>query len=262
LSRDSIPPGQQAAIHVSFHVPISPGTVKHTVTIPTNSFAQPPIELTLYATSWLGVRYEPQTIDAGMLHSGEAIEKYLQLYTPDGKPFSIGHVSTDREDIQVHVERQDMALPVHKLSVRYQAGESLGHTRGTITITTDRLDGAVLRIPLVARIVGNIEVSPSVIEIDSNQRGEVVKKVILIKPKNTDADIAVANVMASAPWDVVTYSKLPAHNGGILIEINLRFPLGDGNTSGALNIDISTPQKVMVCVPLMIRGWTPPSPAS
>jgi len=262
LSRDVAPPGDRVQIEVSFNVPIRAGTVKHTVTIPTNAAGQPPVELALFATSWPGILCAPQSLDFGKTRPGGQSETTLQVYSQDGKPVRIGHVESDRTDVQVALEGQgSRALAVHRVLVKYTAGLDLGHCRGAVRIYTDREDGPVVDVPFTSEVVGSVVASPSILEIRADQIGQTVKRVVLLSAAGTDMKPKVSRLKISTPWELAGFSVRSSGTREALVELSLKFPQGEGSPSGELVLLMEQPEGLSLRVPLVIQGWTPPIPS-
>lgn len=261
LPAGPIPPGGRAEIRVQFRVPMNLGTVRHTVAIPTNSKTLPPIELTLFATAWTGVQTSPQAVDVGHVRPGETVERDLQVFSPDSRPFRIGHIEVEPPEASAQFEHKGLALPLHRVRVRFRAANRLGQLKGLVRIMTDREDAhPVLDVPLVGRIVGDITVSPSSLEIRSDQIGSVVRRMLVMTTSKKDETVGISDVTASLPWRVVDSFVRPLATRGATIDLGLRLPSEEPVVAGELKITISSPTNTSVIVPLTIQGWTPPVP--
>lgn len=260
LDRTELPPGARLPIRVSFQAPTDPGPVRHSITIPTNDPARPSLEFSLFAEAWTGVRASPQAVDAGALRPGDVLERTIQLASPDGKPFRLGRVTADLAGLDCRPETSDVALAVHRDRVTIRAPGELGATRGQVHVVTDRSDAPFLAIPVSLRTIGPVSVNPPVLRIDRQEIGRVVRRTILVRADGPAARLELGDVRAVAPWELVESSARPQGRGGLLVEVALRFPDGDGSPAGGMELTLRTPAEVRYRVPLLIEGRLPPLP--
>ena len=262
LSSRSLRPGDRTNLVVGFHVPTTPGRVRHSVTVPTNDPRKPVVILNLFAESWVGVRANPQAIDAGRVRPKASVERMVQLFSPDGKPFRIGRVACTVPEVRCTVASAQQSLPIHRLDVTFCAGERLGMARGIIEITTDRTDAHWVDIPVIGRVVGPISVAPSGIEIEQDEIGREVRRTVFIQSEPPARAIKLSDVKVGAPWELITRSTHTLPRGGTRLDLLLRFPDLKGSPAGELLLSFVEPENAHIRVPLTIRGWVPPLPES
>jgi Protein of unknown function (DUF1573) len=256
-------PGESTAMLVSFQVPVDHGPVSHVITIPTSDPQRPTVELILSANSWVGVLPVPQSLELGTLRPGDSVERTLQFYSPDHKPFRLLRVSCDLPEVNVVSEDGDNVLAVHRVKATYRAGSRLGSVRGHIQASTDQLDAQLIELPIAAQTSGPILSTPTSLAIDRGEIGKIKKLSLLLRTVAPETPMELASVRASEPWEVVDYQVAKLRDPGhVMLELSLRFPRGNGSPSGDLVLEFAKPQAAELSIPLAIRGWTPVSPSS
>ena len=258
----SLPPGGRTKVRVGFQVSATPGLVGHFIRIPTNDPDRSTLILNLFADSWVGVRAVPQAIDTGPLKPGSELARTVQLFSPDSKPFRLGHVSVDREEIRAVAESPDADLPVHRVRVSYRAGPRLGAVRGSVRVVTNRVDAFWVDIPVGGEVVGPITVHPSFLQIERDEIGEVVKRTVILKTDVPGRSPEVESVKVTPPWELVDTRSHPSGRGRALLDVMLRFPEGSSASTGELRLSFREPEVATYCIPVSARGWSPPLPAA
>jgi hypothetical protein len=258
----SIPPGGKTTLSVGFHVPATPGRVRHFVRIPTNVPGRETVELSLFADAWIGVRPSPEVVDLGRLRPGEQVERTIQLFSPDHERFQIGRVSADSDAISASSESPGVALPVHRVLVSYRAGAGLGRVRGAVRVVTDRLDASVIDVPLGGEIIGPVSISPSFLVIERDEIGTDARRTLMIRPSEGGRQVVLNSAKVSGSWELLDRTTKVLPGGGLAMDVQIRFPKGVGTSSGELLLEFDTPGLASFRVPLMVRGWEPPPGAS
>lgn len=255
-------PGEETRLAVGFQVPQEPGSVSHFVRLVSNDPDRPRFELRLYAEAWVGVRPVPQSIDLGRLEPGEEVERIVELYSPDGKPFRLGRVSTDMKEARCEVENANVALSVHKLRVHYRAGERLGFLRGQVRATTNRADAPLVDVPLAVQTIGAFTVSPRILQIDSEEIGQTVKQTALLQGGVEPCVIELVDVRVTSPWELVGYTKRSIGSRSLAVELSLRIPEKSGAPHGEVVMKVGGSRPGTYSLPLSVRGWLAPLPES
>lgn len=259
LSSRVLEPGATATLDVRFSVPTSPGAVKHTVRIATNDPEQPMLEWALFAEAWRGVRATPQALDAGRLMPGANVTCGVQLSSPGGQPFRIKFLSSDLPEVRVIYEVTGRSLPVHRLRVTYTAGASFGPARGSVRVTTDRADAPWLDIPVAGETIGPVSVSPSFLEVGSEDIGREVRRMLIVR-RGVDEKLALSSIKVAEPWEMIGKATRTLSDGSLILDVTLRFPRGAGSPTGEMEPKLGSVKPTVIRVPLRVRGWLPPLP--
>jgi hypothetical protein len=201
-------------------------------------------------------------IDVGRVRPGTEVERVVQLFSPDGEPFRIGHVGADLAEVEAVAETPGAELPIQRIRIAYRAGDRLGHVRGAVQIATDRVDAPFLDIPVAGEVEGPIAVSPATLQIERADIGKTVRRTLFIRTTPTSDAPTLTGVEAVAPWELIDHSVVRVGEGGWMLHVDLRFPEGAGSSEGELWVRLKAPGPVAFRVPLWIRGWSPPAPAS
>jgi hypothetical protein len=262
LSVKELPPGGRTTLRVSFQAPVNPGPVAHFVQYPTNDPDRPSLLFNLFAESWLGVRSVPQAIDAGELRRGDLVERTVQFFSPDGKPFRLGSIFADLVEVRASAETPNVALAAHRVHVFLRAGRDLGPLRGSLRVLTDRTDAPVVDVPIAARTAGPVSVSPSFLQITREEIGEAVHRTLFLASVPSGEAVSLTSLRASPPWELVSHSSRALGRGRLGVDVTLRFPRGAGAPSGELRLAVHSREAADYRVPLMILGWTRPIPVA
>lgn len=255
-----IEPGGRRSIDVKFQVPATLGTVRHFVKIPTTSQGQPPIELTLFATAWCAIRTVPQAVDIGHLRPGDHFERVIQVYSADSKPFRINWATVDLDSMTVDRPPKDRSLPMHRIVLRYDAGNGLGHIQGTLRVGTDREDCCLLSIPLAGQTVGSVTASPSLLQIPMDQIGAPVKRTLILSPGSAGTELRLSRLEVRPPWRLIESSTRTVRGGRLAIELTVQVLKTEGSLLGVLVLHMFSPRGASISVPLTVPGWAPPLP--
>jgi len=255
-------PGTRTTLRVGFLAPVNLGSVRHSVSIPTNDPENPVLEMNLFAEAWLGVKTVPQSIDTGYLRPGAVIERLIQLHSPDGRPFKLKRVITDDPEIRVDPVDTTVAAPVHRARVTYRAGDLLGAVRGSVRFLTDREDAPSVDVVIGGQVTGPVVVSPATLEIARSDIGQVVRRTLILQGSPPDKALGLTSVHANAPWELLDKKVKSFGPGRMTLEVSLRFPEGNGLPAGDLDLTFSAPETFKFRIPLKILGWTPPPPPS
>ncbi|WP_165228134.1 hypothetical protein [Aquisphaera insulae] len=223
--------------------------------------AQRSVELALFVETWLGVNVVPQTIDMSRIRAGSECRREVQVHSPDGKPFVIARIIADLPELMADAEDASQALPVHRITIVYRAGERLGSIRGSVKIATDRADAPAVDVSVTGSISGPVAASPASIEIGREQIGEVVQRTLILRAIPPVTDLTINSVNVSFPWRLVRHETKSVGKGLAALELSLCFPEGTGMPSGDLDVSLTAPERLMVRIPLTIQGWTPPDPS-
>lgn len=203
-----------------------------------------------------------QALDVGSMRPGSTVEETIQLYSPDRKPFRLGAMTSDLPGVKAICEAGDAALPVHRVKVLYRASERLGPVRGALRIATDQDDAAMIDLPIVGRSTGPVLVTPTSIQINRSEIGEVVRRKLFIRAVPPGSVVRLASVAAVLPWELVGHEVRDLGAGSVALEVSLRFPMGDGRLSGDLGLGFDSPKGTEYRVPLSVRGWSPSIPST
>jgi hypothetical protein len=255
----SLAPGATTELKVGFSVSSEPGEISETVSIPTNDPSRPQVTLAVFAESWVGAFPVPRSLNLGTLRPGGTYQTFIQLQGKDNRPFRITDLLSDVPGFQLSIDGPaDAALPVHRVLARYTAGETKGSIRGSLKVVTDRHDARVVAIPFVGEIVGPVSLSPSSLQIAREDIGTVVKRVLLLKNEENDSSPKVREIKLSPPWELIRSESRTPGSRLLMLELDIRFPTGDGTPWGQLELRLDSPDSSTYMVPLLISGWTRP----
>lgn len=261
LVKSSLDFGEVIPLKIALNVPAALGTFRNFVVIQTNDPEKPVLELTLFAEAWLGVNVVPQTIDVNRISAGSECRREVQVHSPDGRPFRIGRISADLPELTAEAEDAAQALPVHRVMIVYRAGERLGTIRGSVRIATDRADAPAVDVAVTGSISGPVAVSPASLEIAREQIGQTVQRTVILQAVSPASELTIDDVNVSFPWRLVRHETRSVRKGLTALELSLCFPEGSGMPSGDMDLSLTAPERLVVRIPLTIRGWTPPDPS-
>ena len=199
--------------------------------------------LTVFAESWVGVVPVPQSLDLGRLRPGVSLETFVQLQR-EGQCSISNHRHVIRSG---RFEANDRWSGGSRLTGPPRSGQLQGWEAerrdvGALKIRTDRADASVVAIPLAGEVVGPVSITPSVLHIDRDDIGKVVKRVLLLKNEEGGSEPRLQGVKVSAPWELTRLeTKSPGRSVYLWLDLGLRFPNGSGAPSGELELTVRFP---------------------
>lgn len=113
---------------------------------------------------------------------------------------------------------------------------------------------------MIAEVTSPLVVSPSEIQIRTEDIGRVVKRKLILRSTAPNTEIDVTEVEVQAPWELVEHKIAVVSPGYTILDLSLRFPEGHGDPSGELILRAAGSPPVFRKIPLIIAGWTPPLP--
>ncbi len=254
----SLSPGGDVALNVEVYAAAEVGNKLVMITIPTNDPDRPEIALQLYYRSWLGIQAKPQVVEFGRMRPGDLADKSLQVFAADGKPFRIVRTDCSSPEIQVLVDGGAVPRPVHRIRVTLKAGEREGHIRDNLTVGTDLEDTPRIVIPMLAHVVGVITVTPTSLEIGSDEIGKIVQRRLLLRFEEANQLLRLDNVRSSPPLELLRYTRHSMNERLSSLDLSLRYSDGGDSSSLELLLDLGGPHPCSLRLPVVVHGRSRP----
>ncbi len=176
-----IPPGSTAKLEVDYTLELRKGTQNFPIVVSSNDPVTPHLFLAVKGVAVAGVDVIP-VLGVITFRPGEtsAPECEFELNPLDGKKFNVVGCETGSARLAASTEDAGAGLP-RKVKVRLTGGmwPMEENIETDLSIRTDHPDYALIKVPVVAQFIGDIDVFPHVIEIDGNEQEMVTRRVTL-----------------------------------------------------------------------------------
>jgi hypothetical protein len=183
LDSDTIAPGAQTAIKVSFNTAGFQGSKVKTIRIYTDDPQQTSAVLVIKGTIRPDVQVEPTVIDFGDVREGEEQKLDAYAFVEGASSTKLLDVRSHTADLEVVGENySDKGRSGMKITATLKGSASQGSFRGRIALRTTSTKDPVVSIPVLARIEGDLQLIPAALmfgTLSGLPKGEVVKSAIL-----------------------------------------------------------------------------------
>lgn len=164
LDTDTIAPGEETSVKVSFNTTGFQGYKVKTVRLYTNDPEQTSSLLKIQGTVKADVQLDPAFIRFSDVRSGEQYSKNLTVTVEEASELKLTKIESRSEHMLVTEE--DFSASGRrgkKLTVTLSEALPIGNFRSAVVVHTTSPRNPVLHIPVTARVEGDIHLSPSAI---------------------------------------------------------------------------------------------------
>ena len=244
-TRNSLAPGEESDIAVTFDTISEKGPATRTITVVTNDPKQRQLELTLKGDLRAQVEAAPPFVAFGMVKHG--VEKTSQVTIADlvnDKELQVGPITNSSANIKVSQEPLTDGKPGAMLSVTVLKSMPVGPFDDTIKIRTSR---APLNIAVYGTVTGDLTVSPAQVSFGIVPHHQSALRIVRL----TNAGGQAINVLGvTSSNQSVTAAVEPIKAGKeYKVTLELRPNTPDGALRGAIAIRTDDPQETWVNVP-------------
>jgi Protein of unknown function (DUF1573) len=178
LDRNVLGPGERTELRVRQSATSEIGPFQHAVFIRTNDPETPITSVFLKGVITRGLSVRPEPLIFAPVSAGETSRRFLEIYSDDGKPFSLTHKNV-AEPLLVKAKLNSPAT-LHRLEVSLRAPTTFGSFRSNIFIDTDFPDGDPLLIDVAYEVVGPIRIIPSPLMLGTVRGYEEIQRKIVL----------------------------------------------------------------------------------
>ena len=164
LDSDTIKPGSQTDLKVSFDTTGFQGPKIKTVRIYTNDPKQPTVLMTLQGTIQPDIQLSVPKLNFGDLKKGDSRTLRLTVTAAKQSKLQIQDVSTRSQYLDVRSE--DVSSPDasgKRITVVLKDSLPVGMLRERIVVKTTSGNNPVVNVPVFARVLGDLKLSPSLV---------------------------------------------------------------------------------------------------
>jgi len=245
-TRNSLAPGEESDIAVTFDTISEKGPSTRTITVVTNDPKQRQLELTLKGDLRAQVEAAPPFVAFGIVKHG--VEKTSRVaiadLVNDKEPLQVGPTTNSSANIKVSQEPRTDGKPGAMLSVTVLKSMPVGPFDDTIKVQTSR---APLNIAVYGTVTGDLTVSPAQVSFGIVPHHQSALRIVRL----TNAGGQAINVLGvTSSNQSVTAAVEPIKAGKeYKVTLELRPNTPDGALRGAIAIRTDDPQETWVNVP-------------
>jgi hypothetical protein len=237
--------------------------MKKTVAVLTNAPDSPaPLHLTIQGEIWEPVAYDPRTVSFGQITNEAAREstpsRTITIVSNLEEPVELSDVHSTNPVFQVQTS---IVEPGRKYEVAVSAAGPLrpGNNSGLIEISTSAADTPTLRIPVVALLKPDVDVSPPRLTLPQLIAAEVNQRFNIRNA--TQTPLTITDVSAShAAFQV----ELREHQPGKLYSLELVVPAGTelSPTGEKITFKTSLPGAAEMAIPIHVKRLPATQPST
>lgn len=188
MTKTDIPPGGEGEISVTFSSGHKKGKQRKTITVESNDRTNP--KATLHITAFIEVEFgfAPATLGFGRVDKDETITKRAKILVKNPSRTKLAQLTTSSDFVMARVidpddgEASDNSITVE---ITISPGLPVGRIDQTIIATSTDTSLAETRLRLGGSIIGEVEVSPELINFavlknDSSDATPVPRKVSIV----------------------------------------------------------------------------------
>lgn len=244
-TKNSLAPGEESDIAVTFDTISEKGPSTRTITVVTNDPKQRQLELTLKGDLRAQVEAAPPFVAFGIVKHG--VEKTSRITIADlvnDKELQVGPVTNSSTNVKVSQEPRTDGKPGAMLTVTVLKSMPVGPFDDTIKVTTSR---APLNIAVYGTVTGDLTVSPAQVSFGIVPHHQSALRIVRL----TNAGGQAINVLGvTSSNQSVTAAIEPIKAGKeYKVTLELRPNTPDGALRGAIAIRTDDPQETTVNVP-------------
>jgi hypothetical protein len=245
-TRNSLAPGEESDIAVTFDTISEKGPATRTITVVTNDPKQRQFELTLKGDLRAQVEAAPPFVAFGIVKHG--VEKTSRVtiadLVNDKELLQVGPTTNSSANIKVSQESRTDGKPGAMLTVTVLKSMPVGPFDDTIKVKTSR---APLIIAVYGTVTGDLTVSPAQVSFGIVPHHQSALRIVRL----TNAGGQAINVLAvTSSNQSVTAAVEPIKAGKeYKVTLELRPNTPDGALRGAVAIRTDDPQETWVNVP-------------
>jgi len=244
-TRNTLAPGEESDIAVTFDTISEKGPATRTITVVTNDPKQRQLELTLKGDLRAQVEAAPPFVAFGIVKHG--VEKTSRVTIADlvnDKELQVGPITNSSANVKVSQESRTDGKPGAMLSVTVLKSMPVGPFDDTIKVATSR---APLNIAVYGTVTGDLTVSPAQVSFGIVPHHQSALRIVRL----TNAGGQAINVLGvTSSNQSVTAAVEPIKAGKeYKVTLELRPNTPDGALRGAIAIRTDDPQETWVNVP-------------
>lgn len=169
----TIEPGEKGILNVSFKSGKSVGDVEKVITVVTNDSINPRTRLPVKAFVKTDIKLEPRSIDFGEVQLGESKTAEARLMSQNGKPFEILFVEVDSSQFDYSIKPvEEDGNPGYIFELTLKPTRKPQSFYKVVNLRTDNTRLPVFRLPVVAKILGNMRIEPRTVLLRGVMGGE------------------------------------------------------------------------------------------
>ena len=244
-TKNSLAPGEESDIAVTFDTISEKGPSTRTITVVTNDPKQRQLDLTLKGDLRAQVEAAPPFVAFGIVKHG--VEKTSRVTIADlvnDKELQVGPITNSSANVKVSQEPRTDGKPGAMLTVTLLKSMPVGPFDDTIKVTTSR---APLNIAVYGTVTGDLTVSPAQVSFGIVPHHQSALRIVRL----TNAGGQAINVLGvTSSNQSVTAAVEPIKAGKeYKVTLELRPNTPDGALRGAIAIRTDDPQETWVNVP-------------
>jgi hypothetical protein len=244
-TKNSLAPGEESDIAVTFDTISEKGPSTRTITVVTNDPKQRQLELTLKGDLRAQVEAAPPFVAFGTVKHG--VEKTSRVTIADlvnDKELQVGPITNSSANIKVSQEPRTDGKPGAMLTVTVLQSMPVGPFDDTIKVKTSR---APLNIAVYGTVTGDLTVSPAQVSFGIVPHHQSALRIVRL----TNAGGLAINVLGvTSSNQSVTAAVEPIKAGKeYKVTLELRPNTPDGALRGAIAIRTDDPEETTVNVP-------------
>ncbi|MFH1723276.1 MAG: DUF1573 domain-containing protein [Elusimicrobiota bacterium] len=256
VSKKEIGPGEEGRIKVTFRSRGFRGNVTKTVSVPSNDLASGTATLKIKATVKVEIDAMPSSVSFGDVRRGASASKTVTLEQAAGRKFNIKGIEHKGEGLAVTSEPEGPASS-HKLHVALNAPDKPGTFADVVLVRTDDEKQPEVRIPVSARIVGDVIASPASLFLGRVDQGtERTGSVAVRIGEGSSAEVLSAEI-ATAGLSAELKTVQPGKEYRVTVTLSGEAPAGA--LRGTLKIKTSNEDQPWIFVP--VNAVVPAAPA-
>jgi hypothetical protein len=239
-SEGPIAPGAKGEIKVTYASKNAHGATSKTVTIHTNA---PDSVTTVVVKATVKMEVDvPRSVQFGNVERDKPVEQTIDVTAEKGLPFQVVKVESDAPYITASFSpatSKETEGPKYKVKVTLSPDAPPGTVNNRLRIYTNMEKKPVIEVPVYAKVMGRLRISPESINFGSFAPGAAQEVVVTLSAPDNHP-IQVTSVKSSSP-DVIATLKTLADGKSYEVHCNVADAKQTGRISSKLIIETSDP---------------------
>lgn len=256
---DRLKPGEKGEVVFTMNLLAIHGPTQKSIIVPSNDPHQPDLELTIKGDVKPTFEITPKQVTLGDLHVDATTNIAVTVKRVDGRKLAITKVEMSDPAIRTRVESTEGGDQTARFLIEVQGNGAPRWFNGTVQITTADSQGSAFFIPVSARFVGDLVVSPEELAwsvIDDSDPAESAKpephtRTVAVYTTRADQKLELRN--ATSDLKDLSFEIEPVEAGkryNIVVKLS---GLPKQPLTGNIHLETNLPNQPKIVVPVTIK---------